>query len=73
MRADFNRSAWLVRYELVESPAWLRIDNATGVVRGRTGETGDVPVVIEAFDDAGERARQAYTLHAGLRWLVGGT
>jgi hypothetical protein len=62
-RADFNRAPGAVRYRLIHAPAWLSIHEATGRVTGEPDAVGDFPVVIEAFDDAGEAARQSYTLH----------
>jgi hypothetical protein len=62
-RADFNRSAGKVRYRLVDSPAWLSVEPESGLVRGTPDKEGDYPVCVEAFDAAGETARQAYTLH----------
>src|SRR5262249_9476710 len=61
--ADFNDSAGSLRYRLAEGPAWLKIDAATGVVRGTAQAVGDYRVAVEAFDDVGETARQDYTLH----------
>jgi hypothetical protein len=62
-RADFNRSRDKVRYRLVDSPAWLRVDAETGLVEGTAPTPGDAQVTIEAGDAAGETARQSYTLH----------
>jgi hypothetical protein len=33
-RADFNEGRGIVRYRLVESPRWMTIDGATGLIRG---------------------------------------
>jgi hypothetical protein len=62
-RADFNKSGKPVCYRLVQGPAWLSIDPATGVLRGTPATPGDSAVDIEAFDTAKETARQSYTLH----------
>lgn len=62
-RADFNRSRRPVRYRLVEAPVWLGCDEATGAVRGTPPAEGAFRIVIEAFDAAGETARQEYVLH----------
>jgi Cadherin-like beta sandwich domain/Putative Ig domain len=62
-RADFNASGGDVRYRLVDGPAWLSVDAETGLVRGTPDVVGDCEVILEAFDDAGETARQTYTLH----------
>jgi hypothetical protein len=63
-QADFNRSAGAVRYRLIEAPGWLKIEPDTGLVRGTPPAPGDFKVTVEAFDDAGETARQSYALHA---------
>jgi hypothetical protein len=60
--ADFNESAKPVSYRLIESPKWLNIDNA-GVISGVPSEAGEYPVVVEAYDSAGETARQSYSIH----------
>jgi hypothetical protein len=62
-RADFNESRQKVRYRLTEGPAWLAIHPETGLVRGTPPTVEDVTVTVEAYDDAGETARQTYTLH----------
>lgn len=59
--ADFNESAKPVSYRLTEKPKWLSIDSK-GVISGVPTEAGDYPVVIEAYDDAGEKAQQAFTV-----------
>lgn len=59
-RADFNRDASPVRYRIVDSPDWLRIDPATGALRGTPAELGEAAVTIEAFDGDGESARQSF-------------
>lgn len=61
-RADFNASGKPVRYRLLEAPDWLAVDAASGVVRGTPAASGEFRVALEAFDDAGETARQDYTL-----------
>jgi len=61
--ADFNASGQPVRYRFLESPDWLDIDSDTGLVRGTPEEVGDFQIAIEAYDEAGEKARQSYTLH----------
>jgi hypothetical protein len=61
--ADFNRSMGKVRYRILEGPPWLKVDSETGLVRGTPSAAGESRVTLEAFDDAGERARQSYTLH----------
>lgn len=61
-RADFNRSRQPVRYRLTEHPDWLSINPDTGVIRGRLKAAGSAAVTVEAFDAAGETARQCYTL-----------
>jgi len=62
-RADFNESCGPVRYRLLGAPDWLTVDADSGLVRGTPPSGGDVEVTVEAFDDAGETARQTYTLH----------
>lgn len=62
-RADFNESRGKVRYQLAEAPPWLAVDAETGVLRGTPETAGDYAVRLEAYDDSGETARQAYTLH----------
>jgi hypothetical protein len=62
-RADFNASGQKVRYRLVEPPRWLSVDPDIGIIRGTPPEEGDFVVTVEAFDAAGETARQAFTLH----------
>lgn len=62
-RADFNESRRKVRYRLREGPPWLTIDPDTGIIQGTPPKVEDVTVTIEAYDDAGETARQSYTLH----------
>lgn len=62
-RADFNESCGSIHYRLLESPAWLSAQEDTGRIGGTPETPGEFPVVIEARDDAGETARQAYTLH----------
>ena len=64
-RADFNGSRDRVRYRLVEGPAWLTVGAESGVVEGEAPSAGEFPVTIEAFDEAGETARQSYTLQIG--------
>ena len=61
--ADFNRSRGPISYRLIEAPAWLSIDQATGGISGTPPAVGDAMVTVEAFDAAGETARQTYTLH----------
>ncbi len=63
-RADFNESRQQVRYRLTEGPAWLTVEPETGLVRGTPPKVEDVTITVEAYDDAGETARQTYTLHA---------
>jgi len=62
-RADFNASGRSIRYRLVEAPDWLKVDAATGVVRGTPPVPGKYQVVLEASDEANELARQEYELH----------
>lgn len=62
--ADFNESRQPVRYRLIESPDWLSIGAATGLVQGTPPREEDTPVTIEAYDGAGETASQSYTLQA---------
>ena len=62
-RADFGDAGPPVRYRLKGSPAWLAVDERTGAVRGVPPEAGEFAVTIEAFNTAGETARQGYTLH----------
>ena len=61
--ADFNHSSNPVRYRLVNSPAWLSMDEITGRVSGSCDVPGGYPITIEAYDNAGETAQQSYTLH----------
>jgi hypothetical protein len=61
-RADFNRGGGAVRYRLTQGPEWLKVDEQIGVVTGVPGDMGEFPVTLEAFDEAGETARQAYVL-----------
>lgn len=60
--AEFNESAGAISYRLIESPEWLQIEKSTGVISGTPPATGEYPVVVEAYDDAGETARQSYIL-----------
>ena len=62
-QADFNESAEKVYYRLIDSPEWLKVNSDTGVVRGTPKVVGDYEVTVEAYDAAGETARQCYTLH----------
>jgi site-specific DNA-adenine methylase len=62
-RADFNQSRGKIHYRLRETLAWLRVDSATGLIRGTPNAAGDFTVSVEAYDDAGETARQVFTLH----------
>ena len=62
-KADFNASGEKLSYRLVEAPGWLKVDPATGVIRGTPLEPGDHRVTVEAADAAGESARQTYTLY----------
>jgi len=48
---------------LVDNPAWLTVGAESGVVEGTAPAPGDVRVTVEAYDAAGETARQTYTLH----------
>ncbi len=61
--ADFNRSGEAVRYRLPDAPAWLTVDPETGLIEGTPDTVGDYAVTVEAYDTAGETARQAFTLH----------
>jgi hypothetical protein len=61
--ADFNASGQKVRYRLVEAPRWLSVDSDAGVIRGTPPEEGNFVVAVEAFDAAGETARQSFTLY----------
>jgi hypothetical protein len=63
--ADFNDSCQPVRYRLVDAPGWLQVDDATGVVSGIAPAAGDYDITLEAYDDAGQTARQSWTLHVG--------
>lgn len=64
-RADFNPAATAVRYRLLEAPAWLKVvDEVRGVIQGMAPEVaGDHAVTLEAYDDAGQSARQSFTIH----------
>jgi hypothetical protein len=62
-QADFNASGLKVRYRMVEAPRWLSVDSDTGVIRGTPPEEGNFAVAVEAFDAAGETARQSFTLY----------
>jgi len=61
--ADFNQSAVPIEYRLLRGPEWLTVDPKTGVISGVPAAVGDYAVEVEAFDSAGETARQSYTLH----------
>lgn len=63
-RADFHRSRKPLRYRLTRGPGWLKLDAASGVLRGIAPQAGDSAVILEVLDDAGEIARQEFTLHA---------
>ena len=60
--ADFNESGG-VCYRLLRGPSWLSVDPDSGVVTGTAEKEGEFAVIIEAYDDAGETARQAYRLY----------
>jgi len=62
-RADFNRSCEPVRYQLIEGPDWLSVDAETGTVTGTPTVPGEVSIILEARDSAGETALQTYALH----------
>ncbi len=62
-RADFNSGGGPVSYRLVKGPSWIWMDAKTGIMTGVPDKTGDSEVSIEAFDAAGETARQTYSLH----------
>ncbi|MEW6750650.1 MAG: cadherin-like beta sandwich domain-containing protein [Candidatus Latescibacterota bacterium] len=62
-RADFSASGLPVRYRLVEGPGWLSLDADTGLLSGVPQSVGDVPLTLEARDEAGESARQSWVLH----------
>lgn len=62
-RADFNRSCQKVRYRLLAGPDWLALSPETGLLQGTPQAVGDHEISLEAFDAAGETARQTYTLH----------
>ncbi len=61
-RADFNSGGGPVSYRLVKGPSWIWMDAKTGIMTGVPDKTGDSEVSIEAFDAAGETARQ--TIHS---------
>ena len=61
--ADFHASRSPLHYRLVEAPSWLTVDATTGVVSGTPEAVGDFNVTVEATDEAGETARQTFTLH----------
>lgn len=61
--ADFNESAKPIMFRLAKGPEWLSVDAASGVVSGVPGTPGDYAVSVEAYDEAGESARQDYNLH----------
>jgi hypothetical protein len=61
--ADFNRSGRRVAYRLQRGPDWLSLDPITGALRGVAPCPGDHEVCLEAGGDAGESARQEFTLH----------
>ena len=62
-KADFNNSCEPIYYRLIDSPSWLFIEPDTGFVYGRAEEAGNFSVTVEAYDSAGEQARQSYILH----------
>ncbi|MFH1566818.1 MAG: Ig domain-containing protein, partial [Gemmatimonadota bacterium] len=63
-RADFNASGAPVRYRLAEGPPWLSVNGESGLVTGTAPLEPEVSaVVLEAYDAAGEAARQSYELH----------
>jgi len=62
-KADFNKSGGKLFYRLFDAPGWLKVDAATGLIRGTPAKAGDFLVTVEASDKAGETARQTYTLH----------
>ena len=62
-KADFNASGKAIRYRLAEGPDWLAVDPVSGLIRGIPTEEGAVPLTVEGFDDAGETARQSFTVH----------
>lgn len=61
-RADFNHSRAPVRYRLLRGPEWLVLDPATGTLTGTPPAPGQDGVALEAGDDAGETARQEFTI-----------
>jgi hypothetical protein len=62
-RADFAAGNSAVRYRLTKAPAWLKVDETTGLVSGTAPAAGDYEVALEAFTNGGEIARQSYVLH----------
>jgi hypothetical protein len=62
--ACFNASGAPVQYRLLQAPAWLSIsDPACGVLQGTPQTSGAYDVTLEAFDQAGQTARQSFTIH----------
>ena len=62
-RADFGPVGAPVRYRLATGPAWLALDAASGLLRGRApASPGEHPVVLEAHAGAAT-ATQAFSVH----------
>ena len=55
----------IIRYRLLGPKNWLTMDSITGLVSGipRTANLLDTIVIVQAYDNAGGTANQAYTLH----------
>ncbi|MCX5660084.1 MAG: cadherin-like beta sandwich domain-containing protein [Planctomycetota bacterium] len=61
-RAEFNVSGGAVRYRMTKGPDWLTLDARNGRLRGVAPALGEYPVVLEAFDDAGEVVTQEFRI-----------
>lgn len=63
-RADFQSGPGPVRYRLLDAPAWMKVDAATGVVHGTPVAEGIYVVRLEGIvDGTGENAIQEFTLY----------
>ena len=60
--ADFSDSCLDAKYRIVSAPECFAIHETTGRLTGTPKCAGKYEIVLEAFTDAGETARQSYVL-----------